>query len=98
MTARDRDRDRDGGKGAVGAAEGLKREGVAATESGEVLDNITVQALIARYLRVAGMTGTARGRCCTSASPRALPAVNTTDSPCVEKEAAAVRCTAGTPY
>ncbi|MEV4318511.1 accessory Sec system translocase SecA2 [Actinocrispum sp. NPDC049592] len=35
------------------------KEAVAATESGEVLDNITVQALIARYPKVAGMTGTA---------------------------------------
>lgn len=35
------------------------KEAVAATESGEVLDSITVQALIARYPKVAGMTGTA---------------------------------------
>jgi preprotein translocase subunit SecA len=35
------------------------KEAVAATESGEVLDSITVQALIARYPRVCGMTGTA---------------------------------------
>jgi preprotein translocase subunit SecA len=35
------------------------KEGVAATESGEVLDNVTVQALIRRYPTVCGMTGTA---------------------------------------
>jgi preprotein translocase subunit SecA len=35
------------------------KEAVAATESGEVLDSITVQALIARYPLVCGMTGTA---------------------------------------
>jgi preprotein translocase subunit SecA len=35
------------------------KEAVAATESGEVLDSITVQALIARYPKVCGMTGTA---------------------------------------
>jgi preprotein translocase subunit SecA len=35
------------------------KEAVAATESGEVLDSITVQALIARYPQVCGMTGTA---------------------------------------
>ncbi|MET0136672.1 MAG: accessory Sec system translocase SecA2 [Kibdelosporangium sp.] len=35
------------------------KEAVSATESGEVLDSITVQALIARYPTVCGMTGTA---------------------------------------
>jgi preprotein translocase subunit SecA len=35
------------------------KEGIEATETGEVLDNITVQALINRYPRVCGMTGTA---------------------------------------
>ena len=35
------------------------KEGIEATETGEVLDNITVQALINRYPTVCGMTGTA---------------------------------------
>ncbi len=35
------------------------KEGLAATESGEILDSITVQALIRRYPVVCGMTGTA---------------------------------------
>ncbi len=35
------------------------KEGIEATETGEVLDTITVQALINRYPRVCGMTGTA---------------------------------------
>jgi preprotein translocase subunit SecA len=35
------------------------KEGIAATETGEVLDTITVQALINRYPTVCGMTGTA---------------------------------------
>ncbi|MFM9377933.1 accessory Sec system translocase SecA2 [Gordonia sp. VNK21] len=35
------------------------KEGLALTEAGEVIDTITVQALIGRYPRVAGMTGTA---------------------------------------
>ncbi|CAN5384121.1 accessory Sec system translocase SecA2 [soil metagenome] len=35
------------------------KEGIETTETGEVLDNITVQALINRYPRVCGMTGTA---------------------------------------
>jgi preprotein translocase subunit SecA len=35
------------------------KEGVAASESGEVLDSVTVQALIRRYPTVCGMTGTA---------------------------------------
>ncbi len=35
------------------------KEGIATTETGEVLDTITVQALINRYPRVCGMTGTA---------------------------------------
>ena len=35
------------------------REGIDITETGEVLDTITVQALINRYPRVCGMTGTA---------------------------------------
>lgn len=35
------------------------KEGLAQTETGEILDTITVQALIGRYARVCGMTGTA---------------------------------------
>ncbi|MGU3652094.1 accessory Sec system translocase SecA2 [Mycolicibacterium sp. A43C] len=35
------------------------KEGIEITETGEVLDTITVQALINRYPRVCGMTGTA---------------------------------------
>ena len=35
------------------------KEGVTISEAGEILDNITVQALIGRYSRVCGMTGTA---------------------------------------
>jgi preprotein translocase subunit SecA len=35
------------------------KEGIATTETGEVLDTITVQALINRYVTVCGMTGTA---------------------------------------
>ena len=35
------------------------KEGIETTETGEVLDTITVQALINRYPRVCGMTGTA---------------------------------------
>jgi preprotein translocase subunit SecA len=35
------------------------KEGIATTETGEVLDTITVQALIDRYPTVCGMTGTA---------------------------------------
>ncbi|OQO90330.1 accessory Sec system translocase SecA2 [Saccharomonospora piscinae] len=35
------------------------KEQVAPSEHGEILDSITVQALLARYPRVAGMTGTA---------------------------------------
>ena len=35
------------------------KEGIETTETGEVLDNITVQALINRYPTVCGMTGTA---------------------------------------
>jgi preprotein translocase subunit SecA len=35
------------------------KEGLAATETGEILDSITVQALIGRYPKVCGMTGTA---------------------------------------
>ncbi len=35
------------------------KEAVAATESGEILDSITVESLIRRYPRVCGMTGTA---------------------------------------
>lgn len=35
------------------------KEGLAQTDSGEVIDTITVQALIGRYPRVCGMTGTA---------------------------------------
>ncbi|MEV8613213.1 accessory Sec system translocase SecA2 [Amycolatopsis sp. NPDC051373] len=35
------------------------KEQVAATDRGEILDSITVQALLARYPSVAGMTGTA---------------------------------------
>ncbi|WP_102143830.1 accessory Sec system translocase SecA2 [Mycobacterium hubeiense] len=35
------------------------KEGIETTETGEVLDTITVQALINRYLTVCGMTGTA---------------------------------------
>ncbi len=35
------------------------KEGIATTETGEVLDTITVQALINRYATVCGMTGTA---------------------------------------
>jgi len=37
------------------------KEAVAATESGEILDSITVESLIRRYPRVCGMTGTAVG-------------------------------------
>ncbi|GGF93310.1 protein translocase subunit SecA [Rhodococcoides trifolii] len=44
----------DGLQAAVEAKEGLSR-----TETGEVLDTITVQALIGRYATVCGMTGTA---------------------------------------
>src|SRR5258707_6443318 len=33
------------------------KEALAATESGEILDSITIQALIQRYPRVCGMTG-----------------------------------------
>jgi preprotein translocase subunit SecA len=35
------------------------KEGIAATESGEILDSITVESLVRRYPRVCGMTGTA---------------------------------------
>ncbi|WP_026918019.1 accessory Sec system translocase SecA2 [Gordonia shandongensis] len=35
------------------------KEGLTPTQAGEVIDTITVQALIGRYPRVAGMTGTA---------------------------------------
>jgi len=35
------------------------KEGIETTETGEVLDTITVQALISRYPTVCGMTGTA---------------------------------------
>ena len=35
------------------------KEGIETTETGEVLDTITVQALINRYMTVCGMTGTA---------------------------------------
>jgi preprotein translocase subunit SecA len=35
------------------------KEGLAASESGEVLDSITVESLVRRYPRVCGMTGTA---------------------------------------
>ncbi|TSD94985.1 accessory Sec system translocase SecA2 [Gordonia rubripertincta] len=42
----------------VQAAVELK-EGLAQTDSGEVIDTITVQALIGRYPKVCGMTGTA---------------------------------------
>ena len=35
------------------------KEGLAQTDSGEVIDTLTVQALIGRYPRVCGMTGTA---------------------------------------
>jgi preprotein translocase subunit SecA len=35
------------------------KEALAATDSGEILDSITVESLIRRYPRVAGMTGTA---------------------------------------
>ncbi|WNG90158.1 accessory Sec system translocase SecA2 [Mycobacterium sp. ITM-2016-00317] len=35
------------------------KEGIETTETGEVLDTITVQALVNRYPRVCGMTGTA---------------------------------------
>ncbi|WP_028463229.1 accessory Sec system translocase SecA2 [Nocardia sp. 348MFTsu5.1] len=35
------------------------KEGLAQTDSGEVIDTITVQALIGRYPKVCGMTGTA---------------------------------------
>lgn len=35
------------------------KEGLAQTESGEVIDTITVQALVGRYPHVCGMTGTA---------------------------------------
>ncbi|MBY6707250.1 accessory Sec system translocase SecA2 [Rhodococcus sp. BP-241] len=44
----------DGLQAAVEAKEGLAR-----TETGQVLDTITVQALMGRYRRVCGMTGTA---------------------------------------
>jgi preprotein translocase subunit SecA len=35
------------------------KEGIAASESGEVLDSITVESMVRRYPRVCGMTGTA---------------------------------------
>jgi preprotein translocase subunit SecA len=35
------------------------KEGIAASESGEILDSITVESLVKRYPRVCGMTGTA---------------------------------------
>ncbi len=35
------------------------KEGVAASESGEILDSITIQSLVGRYRDVCGMTGTA---------------------------------------
>ena len=35
------------------------KEGCAATESGEILDSITIQALVRRYPQACGMTGTA---------------------------------------
>jgi preprotein translocase subunit SecA len=35
------------------------KEGVAASESGEILDSITVQSLVGRYRDICGMTGTA---------------------------------------
>jgi preprotein translocase subunit SecA len=35
------------------------KEGVAASETGEILDSITVQSLVGRYRTVCGMTGTA---------------------------------------
>ena len=35
------------------------KEGLAASESGEILDSVTVQALVRRYPSVCGMTGTA---------------------------------------
>jgi preprotein translocase subunit SecA len=35
------------------------KEGLAATDSGEILDSITVESLVRRYPRVCGMTGTA---------------------------------------
>ena len=35
------------------------KEGLAASESGEILDTITVQSLVRRYLTICGMTGTA---------------------------------------
>lgn len=35
------------------------KEGVAVSEAGKILDSMTVQALIGRYSRVSGMTGTA---------------------------------------
>ena len=44
----------DGLQAAVEAKEGLR-----ATESGEILDSITIQALVRRYPAVCGMTGTA---------------------------------------
>ena len=35
------------------------KEGLAASESGEILDTITIQSLVRRYRTVCGMTGTA---------------------------------------
>jgi preprotein translocase subunit SecA len=35
------------------------KEGLAASESGEVLDSMTIESLVRRYARVCGMTGTA---------------------------------------
>jgi preprotein translocase subunit SecA len=35
------------------------KEGIAATEAGEILDSITVESLVRRYPRICGMTGTA---------------------------------------
>jgi preprotein translocase subunit SecA len=35
------------------------KEGLAATESGEILDTITIQSLVRRYRTICGMTGTA---------------------------------------
>ena len=38
------------------------KEALAATESGEILDSITIESLVRRYPQVCGMTGTARDR------------------------------------
>ena len=47
------------------------KEGLAASETGEILDSITVESLVRRYPKVCGMTGDRRDR------RRAAPASST---------------------